>query len=115
MIYQTPIANGENRDGLGRVYRRDLKGRFMYGTRGGPGSPRNKQMARLRAVVLDVVDVDEVFNLARMLLNRAKRDDVAAARLVFEDALGKPRKSPRRSGCGDEGVPPSDFSSFHGG
>lgn len=109
MTRETPIANGENRDPQGRAYARDLRGRFRLGTRGGPGSPRNAQMARLRAVVLDVVTVHEMFDLSRRLLAQAKAGDVNAARLVLEYALGKPRKSPRAPGGSAEGVPPSEI------
>lgn len=63
-------------------------------------------MARLRAVVLDVVTVGEMFDLSRRLLAQAKAGDVNAARLVLEYALGKPRKSPRAPEGSAEGVPP---------
>lgn len=106
MTHEPPIANGRNRDSQGRTYARDLRGRFRIGTRGGPGSPRNAQVARLRAVVLEVVTVGEMFDLSRRLLAQAKAGDVNAARLVLEFALGKPRKSPRApGGSGRRGTP----------
>ena len=48
--------------------------------------------AKLRAVVLDVVTEDEIRDVMKAVLARAKAGDLAAARMILAYAIGNPPK-----------------------
>jgi hypothetical protein len=69
---------------------RDANGRFVKGNAGGPGNPFARKVAALRKALVDSVTADDIRALFTMLLKRAKTGDTAAAKLLFQYALGKP-------------------------
>jgi hypothetical protein len=70
--------------------RRDQRGRFTAGNRGGPGNPFARQTAVLRQALVNAVSEKDIADIAAVLLEKARQGDVAASRLVFAYALGKP-------------------------
>jgi len=77
-----PSPNGPNG--------RDRAGRFTRGNAGGPGNPHAAHVAKLRSALLDAVTPEDMRAVARALIAKAKRGDVAAARELCERTLGKP-------------------------
>ena len=80
-----PSANGDNG--------RDKKGRFTAGNCGGPGNPHSAQVSRLRSALLNAVTEDDMTAVIQALVAKAKKGDVAAARVMFDRVLGKPIES----------------------
>jgi hypothetical protein len=81
-----PLNNGEFNG-------HDSKGRFVKGNAGGRGRPANafaRQGAALRGVVAAVVNEAEVRVIAEALLEKARDGDVAAAKLLWAYAIGRP-------------------------
>ena len=77
----TPLANGENG--------RDVMGRFARGNAGGPGNPYNAQVAKLRAAMMAAVSEQDITQVVAMLIQEAKKGDVAAARELLDRVFGK--------------------------
>src|SRR5947209_4844825 len=71
----------------------DTRGRFVRGNAGGPGNPFARRVAELRKQLLEAVDASALGRLVDALIEKAKNGDVAAARLVFHYALGKPTEA----------------------
>jgi hypothetical protein len=69
---------------------RDSAGRFAAGNRGGPGNPFARQVATLRQALIDAVTAQDITDIARALIAKARAGDVAAAKLLLGYALGKP-------------------------
>ena len=65
-------------------------GRFAIGNKGGPGNPHARQVAKLRSLLLDVVDPDRMKRIAFKVAEMAEDGDMAAVKLLFEYVLGKP-------------------------
>jgi hypothetical protein len=72
---------------------REDNGQFAAGNRGGPGNPFAREVAELRKAILARLTVESASEIADTLIARAKGGDVAAARLLFQYALGKPAKA----------------------
>lgn len=70
--------------------KRDEKGRFLPGTRGGKGNPFAAQVNRLRSALLNAVSEKDVIEVVHALLDTAKGGDVAASKVLFDRVLGKP-------------------------
>jgi hypothetical protein len=77
-----PSGNGSNG--------RDSHGRFAKGNPGGPGNPFARRIGALRRALCDEVSEEDVRGLARQLLERAKNGDLAAMKLLFVYAIGRP-------------------------
>src|SRR6266487_718296 len=73
---------------------RDQHGRFTKGNPGGIGNPHARKVAALRSALLKTVTEEDVIAVAQRLIEQAKEGDVAAARLLFAYALGKPQEAP---------------------
>src|SRR5690554_5232521 len=74
---------------------RDERGRFQKGNPGGPGRPSARRTAELQAAIGEVATPQRVkVLLATMMKAAIERQDVAAARLVLDRVLGKPRSEP---------------------
>jgi hypothetical protein len=71
----------------------DAKGRFVAGNSGGLGNPFARQVAQMRKLIVEALDETELRAIARSLIERATGGDVAAARLLFQYAMGKPAKA----------------------
>jgi hypothetical protein len=69
---------------------RDPRGRFVQGNKGGPGNPFARRMAQFRKVVLDAVTDEDIEAAARKLIEQARAGDLAAIRILFSYAIGKP-------------------------
>lgn len=67
----------------------DATGRFARGNAGGPGNPFAKQAHQLRAALFAAVTKEDLRDVVRALLGRAKDGDVPAAREVLDRCLGK--------------------------
>jgi hypothetical protein len=77
-----PITNGVNG--------RDSNGRFTKGNRGGPGNPHASHVHKLRGVLLEAVSETDIKKVVQILIGKAMDGDMAAIRILFERALGKP-------------------------
>jgi hypothetical protein len=71
----------------------NANGRFAPGNSGGPGNPFAREVAELRKAILARLTVEAAGEITDALIARAKSGDVAAARLVFQYALGKPARA----------------------
>jgi hypothetical protein len=69
---------------------RDASGRFAAGNRGGPGNPFARHTAAMRKAIADAVSPEQLAAIAAAMVKRALEGDVAAAKLVFAYAAGKP-------------------------
>src|SRR5262249_48282926 len=63
----TPSANGH-----------EANGRFAKGNPGGPGNPHARKMAALRKAFLDAVTDEDMMEVTRAVLAKAKGGDLAA-------------------------------------
>ncbi|MBX9681040.1 MAG: hypothetical protein K2X38_19965 [Gemmataceae bacterium] len=69
---------------------RHPKGTFRNGNRGGPGNPFARRVAKLRQAMLEECAEEDLRGITRAMINLAKNGDKAAAKLVYQYALGKP-------------------------
>jgi hypothetical protein len=72
---------------------RDAHGRFAAGNGGGPGNPFARQVAKLRAALVQRVSEADMQYIAERLIVLAKSGDLAAAKLLFLYVLGKPAEA----------------------
>jgi hypothetical protein len=70
---------------------RDGRGRFATGNKGGPGNPFGRRLAAMREAVQRAVSVEAIEQLMAVLLAQALTGDLAAAKLVLQYAVGKPK------------------------
>jgi hypothetical protein len=81
MYYDKPSPNG--------AVGRDSSGRFTRGNPGGPGNPYSRRVSDFRNVLLEAVTDDDLYDIARALVERGKAGDVMAAREVLDRLMGK--------------------------
>jgi hypothetical protein len=83
----TPASHNTNdgRDG------RDGRGRFAAGNTCGGGNPFARQVAGLRAALLETVTEQDIQEIAYVLLLNAKAGDLPSVKLLFQYTLGKPQ------------------------
>jgi hypothetical protein len=81
-------ANGQNQSTTAGG--RDGGGRFAAGNGGGPGNPFARQTAAARKAIADAVTPEQLAAIAAVMVKKALEGDVAAAKLVFSYAAGKP-------------------------
>lgn len=74
--------------------KRDVEGRFLPGTKGGPGNPQAAHTSRLRAALLNAVTEKDVAEVARVLVQEAKDGDVPACTLLLNRLLGRSLDGP---------------------
>lgn len=73
---------------------RGANGRFVKGEYpGGPGNPFARQVAQLRAKLLQSVTEDDVEKVAKRLVALAKKGNIAAIRELLDRCLGKPQQN----------------------
>lgn len=72
---------------------RDASGRFAAGNSGGPGNPFARQVAKLRAALVQRVTEADMQQIAERLIVMAKSGDLAAIKLLFLYVLGKPAEA----------------------
>jgi hypothetical protein len=85
-------ANGRN--GTATADGRESNGRFAAGNRGGPGNPFARQTAAARKAIADAVTAEQLAAIAAVMVKKALEGDVAAAKLVFAYAAGRPGAAP---------------------
>lgn len=84
----------EPEPGPGPLTRRDASGRFLPGTKGGPGNPLAARLNLLRLAALDECTPDDVRAMLRAMIERARTGDVEAFRALAPYVLGKPSPPP---------------------
>ena len=90
---ETSVSNGE---------KRDERGRFAPGTRGGPGNPNLRQLGEYQEAVRRAVKPHDLEELLGTLVSKARDGDVLAARVVLDRVLGKPRLAEQEGGLAIE-------------
>ena len=83
------LPSGPRVDGL-PVGRDAESGRFLPGNRLGHGSPLAGKAAKLRAALFKAVGRDDITEILRALIGKAKAGDTVAARIVLAYTLGEP-------------------------
>ena len=81
-------------DTNGAANGRDGGGRFAAGNGGGPGNPFARHTAAARKAIADAVTPQQLAAIAAVMAKKAQEGDVAAAKLVFAYAAGKPASAP---------------------
>jgi hypothetical protein len=71
---------------------RDEFGRFVKGNRAAKGNPFAKKVARLRAALLGAITPADMRTIIKKLIKQARSGDLAAAREVFDRAVGRPQE-----------------------
>ena len=69
-MHGQPSANGSNG--------RDSRGRFTVGNAGGPGNPYGRKTAQIRSALMRAVKIQDIREIVRALIDRAKGGDVVA-------------------------------------
>ena len=73
------------------TYKRLPNGQFEAGTKGGPGNPFGKEIAKLRSKLFKMITKGKTFEeVVSSLINQANNGNVAAIKIIFEYTLGKP-------------------------
>ena len=70
--------------------KRDERGRFLPGNEGGPGNPYIKRVAALRKALLEAVTPEDIVQVVAALIEKAKKGDVNAAKILFDRTFGPP-------------------------
>lgn len=82
----TPSKNGGNG--------RDAKtGQFLPGNSGGPGNRRGIELYKWRAVLLEATSPEDVLEIWKVGMQRAKDGDIHWAREIFNRLMGKPKET----------------------
>jgi hypothetical protein len=69
---------------------RDGRGRFAPGNTAARGNPHAAQVSRLRATLLAAITEDDMRQVARVLVEKAKQGDLPAIRELLLRTLGRP-------------------------
>lgn len=69
---------------------RDGAGRFAKGNGLSPGNPFHRQMAEMRQAMLDAVSPEDLKDIVRQVVVKARLGDLTAAKLVLSYVVGKP-------------------------
>jgi hypothetical protein len=69
---------------------RDARGRFTDGNIGGPGNPFARRVARYRKALHHCASMEDMKEIGRQLVAKAKTGDVAAIKLLLQYQVGKP-------------------------
>jgi len=93
---------------------RDARGRFTKNNRGGPGNPFARRVAALRQVLLDTVTDDDIHAITAELIAQAREGDLAATKLLFAYAIGKPTNYGRSGHARRAGVAALSAGPRHG-
>jgi hypothetical protein len=85
-----------------KVAKRAPNGRFLPGHCGGPGNPHARKVHRLRATLLDTVTPEDIQEVVRILLEKAKGGDLVAIKELLDRTIGKPVASVELTGADGE-------------
>jgi hypothetical protein len=77
-----PSLNGSNG-------RRGEGGRFLPGNPGGPGNPHAKKVNAFRSRLYELVTPEDMDEVIRALVRKAKAGEIAAIRELFDRLFGK--------------------------
>lgn len=84
---------------------RDSKGRFVKGhtpsNKGKGGRPSRNTEEKYLRVFSDTVTDEDLQEILRVVMSRAKAADMVAARIIFDYALGKPAQRVEVETTGD--------------
>ena len=69
---------------------RDARGRFQPGNAFGQGNPLGQQVQRLRAELVGAVRPADMRRIAAGLVDKARKGDLGAAKLLLAYTLGRP-------------------------
>jgi hypothetical protein len=72
---------------------RDNWGRFALGNRAAAGNPINKRMRELRQALFDCTTEGDIAEIKKSLMESARSGDTAAARVLLEYLIGKPKET----------------------
>jgi len=72
------------------LYGRDEQGKFVKGNKCARGNPFAKKVAALRAALLQAITPQDVKSIIKKLIKQARSGDLAAAKEVFDRAVGRP-------------------------
>ncbi|MDD3118912.1 MAG: hypothetical protein PHQ27_07025 [Victivallales bacterium] len=78
-----PILNGP----IGR----GKDGKFGRGNPGGPGNPYIRQIAKFRAELLVTVTINDLQEIIKTLIEKAKAGDIQAAKIILDRIFGPPQ------------------------
>jgi hypothetical protein len=70
---------------------RDQFGRFLKGNPGGRGNPYAQRAAAWRATMFAAVQPEDIHKIVRKMIRKARRGDLAAAKILFDRCLGRPQ------------------------
>jgi hypothetical protein len=68
----------------------EANGRRAPGNPGGPENPLARKAAALRRALVEAVTEEDVREIAKVLIEKAKEGSTAAIKLIFQYAIGKP-------------------------
>lgn len=68
---------------------RDREGRFLPGTKGGPGNPYAKRIKELRQTLYGTITDQDIREVVLKLIELAKGGDTVAIRELLDRAVGK--------------------------
>ena len=69
---------------------RAKSGRFAPGNPGGPGNPHAATVAKLRAAILAAITPEDIEEIVRTMIKRAKGGDMVATKELLDRAIGRP-------------------------
>ena len=69
---------------------RDTSGRFAPGNTCGRGRPLAAKAAQFRGALMEAVSAADIAAIAKTLVSKAKRGDMAAIRILFDRLIGMP-------------------------
>jgi len=72
----------------------DAKGRFLPGNPGGPGNPFARQTASSLRAIREAFTEERLKEVAEMVYRKARGGDLAAAKIMFSYAGGRPAPAP---------------------
>jgi hypothetical protein len=70
--------------------KRDEGGRFAEGNEGGPGNPYVRQVAALRAQLLEAVTPEDLREVVEAIVAAAKGGNLGACKILLDRLLGPP-------------------------
>ena len=91
--HHNPDMPGRGESGAPPEAGRDAKGRFTKNNPGGPGNPFARQVAALRQEFLKAASKEDMAEIARVMIAKAKEGDAAAAKIVLQYTLGRPAEA----------------------
>jgi hypothetical protein len=69
-------------------------GKFIAGNPGGPGNPHARHCARMLALLRTCISDEDMIAIIRALVEKAKKHDTSAAKILFSYVIGKPAEAP---------------------